>query len=110
MFDDHDRFLSKNNALARGYALAGTQDKLQKKFGAEADVPQSMSCFNCKKKHKCLEFKAKSTGGSAGAVSISSDMSFICDRYEPVPISKKEKSLSSQEVKSIMKAAKKGRL
>ena len=58
----------------------------------------------------CVDFKNKSTGGNRGSVSISADTDFICDKYEPIPISKKQQSLSGKQIKNMMKQAKKGRL
>ena len=108
--DDHERFLLKNKSMAQGYSLAGMQDKLEKKMGDDPTKPKTMSCFNCRKKNKCTEFKAKSSGGASGVVTIGSDTTFLCDKYQPFQTSKKEKPLSKKQVKNMMKAALKGRL
>jgi len=110
MFDDHERFMNKNRKLAEGYETANTQDKVKVKFGDAVPAERAMSCFNCKKKNRCLEFKSKSTGGTSGVVSIDSTTIFLCDKYDPMPPQKKEKALSGSQIKNIMKAARSGRL
>ncbi|MFH0919989.1 MAG: hypothetical protein V1913_06465 [Fibrobacterota bacterium] len=110
MFDDHERFMSKNRMLAQGYETSKLQDKVNATAGDGRSDMRPTSCFNCKKKNKCLEFKQKSTGGSSGTVSIDTSTVFLCDRYAALPPLKHEKSLSGPQVKSIMKAALKGRL
>jgi hypothetical protein len=108
--EDHERFLRKNRMMAQGFDREEIQKKIHKKLGDNVDPGRKMSCFNCKKKNKCQEFKEKSTGGSSGTVSIGAETTYLCDRYEPIPIHKKEKSLSGKQIKNILKAAKKGRL
>ena len=108
--DDHERFLLKNKSMAKGYSMSGMQDKLEKKLGDDPSKPRTMSCFNCRKKNKCTEFKSKSSGGASGVVSIGPDTTFLCDKYQPFQISAKEKPLTKKQVNNIMKAARKGRL
>lgn len=96
--------------LAQGYETAETEGRIKAKHGESIPTERQMSCFNCKKKNRCLEFKSKSTGGSNGAVSIDSHTTFLCDKYDPIPVQKNERSLNNNQIKSMMKAAKFGRL
>ena len=109
MFDDHDRFEAKNRMLAQSYEILNTEGKVKNRLGDKAATVKAMSCFNCKKKMKCLEFKRKSSGGSEGAISIDSNTQFICDKYDPIP-DKDLKTMTKNEVKNTMKAALRGRL
>jgi len=109
MFDDHERFMNKNRKLAQGYETSRLQEKVAE-TAAPGETTRPVSCFNCKKKHKCIEFKQKSTGGSNGVVSIDTSTNFLCNNYSPMPPPKHDKGLSGKQVKSIMKAAMKGRL
>lgn len=110
MFDEHDRFQAKNKMLAQAYEVGQTEGKVKDKHGDAIPTERPMSCFNCKKKNRCIDFKAKSTGGTSGAVSIDSHTSFLCDQYDPMPLPKKEKSLNNNQIRSMVKAAKSGRL
>ncbi len=109
MYDEHDRFLAKNRMLAASYEILNTQNKLTERLGDKKPSEKAMSCFNCKKKLKCLEFKRKSSGGTTGAVSIEATTTFICDKYEPIP-DKDTKNMTNKEIKNAMKAAMHGRL
>jgi hypothetical protein len=103
---DHDRFANKNKSLARAYDV-GTRDKeLENKGYSHIQRQQEASCFNCKMKNKCVEFRTKSSGGSAGAVSFGGDEKFICSRYTPAPA--ENKLMSDKQIKSLLKNAKKG--
>jgi len=110
MLEDHDRFLLKNKSLAEGYQLAKLQNKIEENLGGTLDKSKESSCFNCRKKNKCLEFKSKSSSGSAGAVSIGADTVFICAKYEPFLQSKENKGVSQKQISNMLKLAKKGRL
>src|SRR3989339_140643 len=59
MFDDHERFMNKNRKLAQGYETSRLQEKVAE-TAAPGETTRPVSCFNCKKKHKCIEFKQKS--------------------------------------------------
>jgi hypothetical protein len=110
MFDEHDRFLAKNKMMAQAYEVSETEGKVKSKHGDAIPADRPMSCFNCKKKNRCLDFKAKSTGGSSGVVSIDSGTTFLCAQYDPMPLQKKERSLNNNQIRSMVKAAKSGRL
>ncbi|MBL8027043.1 MAG: hypothetical protein JNL74_11565 [Fibrobacteres bacterium] len=109
MFDDHDRFTAKNRMLAQSYEILNTEGKVKDRLGGKQTSDKPMSCFNCKKKLKCLEFKRKSSGGTDGAISIDTNTTFICDKYDPIP-DKDVKVMSGKDVKNAMKAAMRGRL
>jgi hypothetical protein len=110
MYDEHERFMNKNKKLAQAYETSRIQDKVNETAGETRSEARPVSCFNCKKKNRCIEFKQKSTGGSSGVISIDTSTSFLCASYDPMPPPKQDKGLSGKQVKSIMKAALKGRL
>lgn len=112
MFEnDHDRFIMKNKLMAQGYEMDKVAKTVKDRIGdTETDIPRETTCFTCRKKTKCAEFKKKSTGGSSGAVSIGDETNFLCDRFEPIPINKKDKKVTKKQVNNMLKAALKGRL
>jgi hypothetical protein len=107
--NDFERFLAKNASMARGYEIA----KGGKKEGEAVEDRKSgkkKSCFNCRLKSKCNDFRKMRTGGLGGSVSIGDDSMFICDKWQPFDVTKKEKPLSQKQVKNMLKSAMKGRL
>ncbi|MEW6042335.1 MAG: hypothetical protein AB1633_12525 [Elusimicrobiota bacterium] len=106
---DFDRFLSKNMRMARGYDLTKSQEKASDRDGMEKPFLKK-SCFNCRLKIKCNDFRTKRTGGIGGSVSIGDDSIFICDKWQAFEPSTKQKTLSDRQVKSMLKAATHGRL
>jgi hypothetical protein len=105
-FVDHDQVAEKNRATARSYE-ADTRDKaLEAKGYNFQQRQQEASCFNCKMKQKCPEFRSKRTGGTSGVVSFGGDYKFICSRYAPAPT--ESKSMSDKQVKSLLKNFKRG--
>ncbi len=104
---DHDRFVNKNKSIAGGYNLEKHDRDMEKKGFSRNDRQEDASCFNCKIKTRCAEFRLKRSGGSKGAVSFDGNEQFICDRYIPEPT--KKKAVSDKQIKSMLKNFKKGR-
>jgi hypothetical protein len=107
--EDHQRWLRKSVIQAQGVEDKNAKSKIEEKFGKEV-AARPNSCYTCRKKTRCLEFKNKTTGGSAGAVSIDASIKFLCDKFDPMPIQKKDQRLSSSAISGLLKRAKSGRL
>ena len=105
--DDHQRFLRKNAMLARGVTDSNkrAEEKPTNEIEKKAD-----SCYNCRKKSRCVEFKNLTTGGSAGAVSIDASVKFVCDRFDAMPIQKKNLRMTTGAISNLLKRAKTGKL
>ena len=104
---DHDRYVRKNRMIASGYNVDKHDSDMEKKGFSRYDRQKDASCFNCKLKKKCAEFRKKRSGGSMGVVSFDGKEKFICDRYIPEPAGKKV--MSDKQIKSLLKNIKKGR-
>jgi len=104
---DHDRFVSKNKSLASGYSVNKHDADMEKKGFIHHERRDEASCFNCKIRSKCSEFRNRRTGGHAGAASFGGNEKFICDKFIPAPVS--EKSMSDKQIKSLLKNIRKGR-
>jgi cell division septum initiation protein DivIVA len=103
---DHDQIVEKNRATARSYETDARDKSLEEKGYNLQQRQQEASCFNCKMKQKCPQFRSKRTGGTAGVVSFGGDQKFICNRYMPNPAP--SQSMSAKQVKSLLKNAKRG--
>jgi hypothetical protein len=103
---DHDRFADKNKSLARAYEVGRRDADLERKGFSPMQRQREASCFNCRMKNKCAEFRTRSSGGSKGVVSFGGDEKFICDRY--APISSEVKTMSNRQIKSLLKNVKRG--
>ncbi|KMQ52002.1 hypothetical protein CHISP_0991 [Chitinispirillum alkaliphilum] len=106
MNSDHDRYVAKNRSLASAEEISRKDGAMEKKGFSHLNRQKESSCFNCKMKKNCSEFKAKSTGRSSGVVSFGGEQNFICDRYAPAQTEKK--SFTNKQIKSLLKNAKKG--
>ena len=104
---DHDRYVRKNRMIASGYNVDKHDRDMEKKGFSRYERQKDASCFNCKLKKKCAEFRKKRSGGSMGVVSFDGKEKFICDRYTPEPAGKK--AMSDKQIKSLLKNIKKGR-
>jgi len=93
--------------IASGYNIDKHDRDMEKKRFSRYDRQKDASCFNCKLKKKCAEFRKKRSGGSMGVVSFDGKEKFICDRYTPEPAGKK--AMSDKQIKSLLKNIKKGR-
>jgi hypothetical protein len=104
---DHDRFVAKNKSLAQSETLDRKDESLAKKGFDHLARNQEASCFNCKKRSKCPEFRAKRSGGSSGVVSFGGDEKFACDKFEAAP-AREARGMTPQQIKALMKNVKKG--
>ncbi|MGA2506990.1 MAG: hypothetical protein ABSF80_05885 [Chitinispirillaceae bacterium] len=102
---DHDHFVAKNRALAGAEDFKRHDDEYGKKGGTSGGQ-RSGSCFNCKMKQGCSEFKARRSGRSTGVVSFGGDENFICARYTPAPA--QNRSMSDKQIKALLKNIQKG--
>jgi len=91
--------------MAQAYEAAARSGGAGRREGG-AGREREKSCFTCKMKNKCVEFRARSTGGSNGVVSFGGDETFVCDRY--VPAAQETKTMSAREIKSLLKNVKRG--
>jgi hypothetical protein len=103
---DHDRFVNKNKAMAAAYDTGKRDAELESKGFSRVQRQQEASCFNCKARNKCVEFRTKRSGGSAGVVSFGGDEKFICSKYAPVP--SENKNMSDSDIKKLLKNVRKG--
>lgn len=102
---DHDRFVAKNRALAIADEIKQRDVGSEKKDGG-LKRKEKTSCFSCKMKSTCSEFKARRSGRSTGVVSFGGDEQFSCERYIPAPT--QERSMSDKQIKALLKNVKKG--
>ena len=104
---DHDRFVSKNRMLA------SAEDMLKKRGptdrpGDAGARPQEKTCYNCRRRQRCAEFRATRTGTTRGVVSVGGrDHLPACEKYEPE--TERKRNLSDREIKSLMKNFKRSR-
>jgi hypothetical protein len=103
---DHERFVAKNKSLASAEELKKKDSDLEKKGFSHLKTNQEGSCFNCKMKQGCSEFRGKRSGGSSGVVSFGGDEHFICEKY--IPSTSQGKSMSEKQIKSLLKNVRKG--
>jgi hypothetical protein len=103
---DHEQMVEKNRSIARLYETEARDKALEKKGYDIHQRQEEASCFNCKMKNKCAQFRAKRTGGTAGVVSFGGDEKFICDKYIPMPSS--SQTMSDKQIKALLKNVKKG--
>jgi hypothetical protein len=97
---DHDRYVAKNRALSGGTDLLPRRGPDQKRPVEKREVKPS--CFNCKDKRSCSEFRAKRGGRGSGVVSvggIGEDM--ICDKHQVA--TEQSRAMSNQQIKSLMR-------
>ncbi|MDD5676165.1 MAG: hypothetical protein PHC61_18480 [Chitinivibrionales bacterium] len=104
---DHDRFVAKNKSLARGDELDRKDSLLAQKGYDHLARDREATCFNCKKKSKCGEFRAKRGGGSTGVVSFGGDEKFGCDKFEAAP-AREARGMTPHQIKALLKNVKKG--
>jgi len=105
---DHDRYLAKNKAFA-----AAETSSWKKKGNGRNDANQGAkkaTCFNCKTRQSCSEFRTKRTGGVEGAVSFggsSDDIVFWCSKHQFAE-DKNKGGADPKKIKSLMKSFKRG--
>jgi hypothetical protein len=103
---DHERFVAKNRSLASAEDLKKKDSNLEKKGFSHLKTNEEGSCFNCKMKQGCSEFRGKRSGGSSGVVSFGGEANFVCSKY--IPGTTQGKSMSNNQIKSLLKNVKKG--
>ena len=103
---DHEKFAAKNRHLASAEEIGRKDSILEKKGYSQLRSGKDGSCFNCKMKQGCSEFRAKRSGGASGVVSFGGDERFICNRYTPAET--QQKTMSNKQIKSLLKNVKKG--
>jgi len=102
---DHDRFVAKNRAFALAEDVKRRDEEYVKRDGALKSQPKG-SCFSCKMKQGCSEFKARRSGRSTGVVSFGGDESFVCERYTPGAAQRR--SMSDKQIKALLKNVRMG--
>jgi len=103
---DHDLFVAKNRSLATAEDVNRRDEDLAAKKASSSARTERASCFTCKMKQGCSEFKASRTGRSTGVVSFGGDQKFACDKYVAAP--SLNRSMSAQQIKALLKNVKKG--
>jgi hypothetical protein len=101
---DHDHFVAKNRSLAIAEEIKQRDETFEKK--GSTVTRDNRSCFNCKMKQGCSEFKAQRSGRATGVVSFGGDEKFVCDRHVPAPA--QARSMSDKQIKALLKNIKKG--
>jgi hypothetical protein len=101
---DHDRFVAKNRSLASAEEIKERDEEIAKKGSAAQQ--DRRSCFNCKMKQGCSEFKARRSGRATGVVSFGGDEKFVCDRHVPAPA--QNRAMSDKQIKSLLKNIRQG--
>lgn len=104
---DHESFVRKNKSFERSYSLDQHDNSMEKKGFSRQKREEDASCFNCKLKKKCSEFRVKRSGGAVGAASFTGNEKFICDRYSPAPPD--NKTMNDKQIKSLLKNIRKMR-
>ncbi|MBN1979998.1 MAG: hypothetical protein JW795_00595 [Chitinivibrionales bacterium] len=99
--DSHDKFVNKNKHLAESINVDKQDKSLEKKGYIRLHHDQEASCFNCKLKAKCGQFRLMRSGGTKGAVSFGGDEKFLCDRY--CLEATQEKQMSQRQIQSLLK-------
>ncbi len=103
---DHEQFVNKNKSIARAYSVDRKDSKLERKGFSRLNRDSEASCYSCKLKNKCAEFRNRTRGGTLGAASFGGNEQMICDRYQPAPTDRR--GMSDKQVKSLLKNAKRG--
>jgi len=103
---DHESFVEKNRSIAHSQEIDAKDKAMEKKGFTYLQRQQEASCFNCKSKQKCPEFRSKKTGGSAGVVSFGGDEKFVCGRYAPATV--ENRNMSDKQIRSLLKNVKRG--
>ena len=100
---DHDHYVLKNRMLAAADEMGRREKQAEKTGGAPRE--REKSCFTCKLKKTCTQFRSRRSGGASGVVSFGGqDMSWACDRYEPAPA--QPRGMDKKQIKSLMRSFK----
>ena len=106
--DSHERFLRKNLALSKAYEI-DKKDKFKEKVVKGEIKPETVACYRCKKIRPCLKYSIMETGKAEGAVSVSNEYVPLCDECKPVR-KKNPSELNPNQIKSLLRGARKGRI
>lgn len=98
---DHDHFVAKNRSLAAAEEVHRKDKAMERKGFSQMQRQQEASCFNCKLKKKCPEFRTSKTGVTTGAASFGGAEKQICDKYQPAPA--ENRNMSEKQIKSLLK-------
>lgn len=108
LFDNH--FAAKNAASARAWAM----DKEKKeRENRQPAAPKMGICDKCHKEALVKSYKTRQTDMSEGAASFGTVIKHYCEECAPKSRRMQDAevpSLSKQQVKSLMRSAKKGLL
>jgi hypothetical protein len=97
---DHEHYVLKNRMLAAA-EQQGPRDRKGERT-ALAPRERDKTCFNCKLKKTCTQFRGKRSGGATGVVSFGGTDDFLaCVRWEQAPVV--NRGMSKQEIKSLMR-------
>lgn len=102
-----NRFARKNAELAKAYEKKQKTVVEAKVDGTASEV--EATCYNCKVRNRCDMFRKWRTGGTAGAVSVTADQKFWCEKWIQDPVGKVDK-VTPKQVKSMLRGVMKGRL
>lgn len=105
-----DRFIDKNNSLAKAYEADRLKGRtvIKKDIGGEAKE-EAQTCWNCKVRTRCDTFRKSRTGGISGVVSIGEDKVFWCAKWTEDPVTKVQ-NVTTKDARSMMRSMLKGRL
>ncbi|HQF55472.1 MAG TPA: hypothetical protein PK208_10175 [Fibrobacteria bacterium] len=105
-----DRFIDKNNSLAKAYETDRLKGRtvVKKDLGGAAKE-EAQTCYNCKTRNRCDTFRKWRTGGTAGVVSVGQDQQYWCAKWIEDPVTKVN-AVSDKQAKSMMRSFKSGRL
>ncbi len=105
-----DRFIDKNNSLAKAYETDRLKGRtvVKKDLGGSAKE-EAQTCYNCKVRNRCDTFRKWRTGGTAGVVSVGQDQQYWCAKWIEDPVTKVN-AVSDKQAKSMMRSFKSGRL
>ncbi len=106
--DQHDRFLRKNQSLAKAYDIQ-KKDKVKEKIVKGEVKPELVACYRCKKVRPCLKYSIMETGRAEGAVSVSNEYVPLCEECAPKK-KKVENELNPKQVKALLRGARRGRI
>jgi hypothetical protein len=103
---DHDRFVEKNRSIAKSQEYTAKDEGRGKKGDGGAPREREPSCYTCKMKRKCPEFRSKQTGGTSGVVSFGGEEKFVCNRYAKAEV--ENRTMSNKQIKSLLKNTMRG--
>jgi len=105
-----DRFIDKNNSLAKAYEADRNKGKtvIKKDLGGAAKE-EAQTCYNCKVRNRCDSFRKWRTGGTTGVVSVGEDKQYWCDKWQEDPVTKVS-NVTPKQANAMMRSFKSGRL